>query len=106
MPFPLLLAFTWMTWIHRFGGPGLIVVAIVDNSFIPIPGSLDVATVLLSSAHREWWPYYGSMATLGAVIGGYLTFRSGRKGGKVTLEKKIGRERAEKVYKKFEQHGF
>jgi membrane protein DedA with SNARE-associated domain len=40
------------------------------------------------------------------VIGGYLTFRLGRKGGKETLEKKIGKERSEKVYKKFEQHGF
>ena len=101
-----LLAFSWMAWVHRFGGPGLIVVALIDNSFIPIPGGLDVATILLSSAHREAWPYYGFMATLGAVVGGYLTFRIGRKGGKETLEKKVGREKAEKVYKKFEKHGF
>jgi membrane protein DedA with SNARE-associated domain len=101
-----LLAFSWMAWVHRFGGPGLIAVAIVDNSFIPIPGGLDVATILLSSSHREAWPYYGFMATLGAVLGGYLTFRLGRKGGKETLEKKIGRDKAEKVYQKFEKHGF
>jgi membrane protein DedA with SNARE-associated domain len=101
-----LLAFSWMAWVGRFGGLGLIAVAIVDNSFIPIPGGLDVATILLSSAHREAWPYYGFMATLGAVIGGYLTFRLGRKGGKGTLEKKIGRDKAEKVYEKFEKHGF
>lgn len=101
-----LLAFSWITWLRRFGGPGLIVVAIIDNSFIPIPGGLDVATVLLASAHRDWWPYYGFMATLGAVVGGYLTFRLGRKGGKATLEKKVGREKAEKVYERFEKHGF
>jgi membrane protein DedA with SNARE-associated domain len=106
MRLPTLLAFSWMAWVHRFGGPGLIVVAIIDNSFIPIPGGLDVATILLSSAHRDFWPYYGFMATLGAVVGGYLTFRIGRKGGKETLEKKIGRDKADKVYKKFEKHGF
>lgn len=100
------IAFSWMTWVHRFGGPGLILVALIDNSFIPIPGGLDVATILLASSHRSWWPYYAFMATLGAVIGGYLTFRLGRKGGKETLEKKIGREKSEKVYKKFEKHGF
>ena len=106
MPLLALLAFSWIAWVHHFGGPGLILVAIVDNSFIPIPGGLDVATILLSSAHRDWWPYYGFMATLGAVIGGYLTFRIGRKGGKETLEKKIGRDKAEKVYQKFGKHGF
>jgi membrane protein DedA with SNARE-associated domain len=106
MRLPTLLAFSWMTWVRHFGGPGLILVALVDNSFLPIPGSLDVATVLLSSAHREAWPYYGFMATLGAVLGGYLTFRLGRRGGKETLDKKIGRDKAERVYKKFEKHGF
>ena len=106
MSLAIFLAFSWMTWIHRFGGPGLILVAIVDNSLIPIPGSLDVATILLASSHREWWAYYGFMAMLGAVLGGYMTFRLARKGGKATLEKKIGHDRAEKVYKKFEKHGF
>jgi len=95
-----------MSWLTRFGGPGLILVGLVDNSIIPIPGGMDVATILLSSAHPDWWPFYGVMATFGAVIGGLLTFRLGRKGGKETLEKKIGKQRAEKVYQKFEQHGF
>ncbi len=101
-----LLAFSWLTWVHRFGGPGLIIVAIVDNSFIPIPGSVDVGTILLSSSHHGWWPYYAFMATVGAVIGGYLTYRIGRKGGEETLEKRIGHDKAQKVYKRFEKHGF
>jgi len=101
-----LLAISMMNWLHRVGGPGLIVVGLIDNSFVPIPGGMDVATILLTSSRPEWWWYYGAMATLGAVIGGLLTFRLARKGGKETLEKKIGKERAEKVYKKFEEHGF
>ena len=100
------LAISMMSWLTRFGGPGLILVGLLDNSVVPIPGGMDVATILLSSSRPNLWPFYGAMATAGAVIGGFLTFRLGRKGGKETLEKKIGKQRAEKVYKKFEQHGF
>ena len=94
------------TWIFPLGGLGLIVVGLIDNSVIPIPGGMDVFTVLLTAHHRAHWVYYGAMATLGAVIGGYITYRLARKGGKAALEKKIGRRRAERVYRKFEKSGF
>jgi membrane protein YqaA with SNARE-associated domain len=96
---------TWK-WLLRYGGPGLIVVGLIDNSVIPIPGGMDVSVVLLTAHHRQWWPYYAVMATIGAVIGGYLTYRLARKGGKEGLEKKIGKKQADKVYKKFEKGGF
>src|SRR5215469_5700511 len=80
-------------WALRFGGPGLIAVGLIDNSVIPIPGSMDACVILLTAHHRQWWPYYGAMATAGAVIGGYLTYRLAKKGGKAGLEKKISRTR-------------
>jgi membrane protein DedA with SNARE-associated domain len=46
------------------------------------------------------------MSVVGSVIGAYLTYRIGVKGGKEMLEKKIGQKRAEKVYRKFENAGF
>ncbi len=93
-------------WVLRLGGPGLILVGLIDNSVIPIPGGMDVFLVLLTAHHRNWWPYYWAMATLGAVIGGYVTYRLARKGGKEGIEKKIGKKRAEKFYKKFDKGGF
>ncbi len=66
---------------------------------------MDLFTILLSAHNRDWWPYYGFMATVGAVIGGYVTYRLAERGGEETLEKKIGKQRAEKVYKKFEKQG-
>jgi len=33
------------------------------------------------------------MATLGAVIGGYITYRLARKGGKEAMERKLSRKR-------------
>ncbi len=104
-PSILLLCASWK-WILRLGGPGLIVVGLVDNSVIPIPGGMDLFVILLTAHHREWWWYYGLMATAGAVVGGYVTFRLAKKGGKEGLEKKIGKQKAQKVYKKFEKEGF
>ena len=41
-----------------------------------------------------------------AFLGGYLTFRLSKKGGKEGMEKKFGKARVEKVYKEFEKGGF
>jgi len=73
---------------------------------IPIPGGMDVFLVVLTARDRHLWLYYAFMAVLGAVIGGYITYYLAEKGGKEGLEKKIGKNRAEKVYKKFENKGF
>src|SRR5690242_2174943 len=91
------------TWLQRLGGPGLILLGLMDNSAIPLPGSMDLLVILLSAHHRAWWLYYALMATIGAVIGGYLTYRLAEKGGEETLEKKVGKRRAEKVYRRFEK---
>jgi membrane protein YqaA with SNARE-associated domain len=102
----ILVASHGSKWLLRFGGPGLIVVGLIDNSVIPIPGGMDVCLVLLTAHHRGWWPYYAAMATAGALLGGYVTYRLAKKGGKAGLENKIGKKRAVKVYKKFEKGGF
>ena len=95
-------------WIRRLGGPGLILLGIADNTpFISAPpGSVDIFVIVLSAHHHEWWVYYAFMATVGEVLGGYLTYRLAQKGGQETLEKKIGKLRAEKIYKHFEKRGF
>ncbi|HZL67772.1 MAG TPA: hypothetical protein VFC29_10625, partial [Candidatus Limnocylindrales bacterium] len=79
--------------LRHMGGPGLIVLGLVDNSAIPLPGSMDALTIVLSAARKEPWWYYATMATIGSIIGGYLTYRLGAKGGKETLEKKISKKR-------------
>ncbi len=93
------------SWLHRLGGVGLILLGIADNSAVPLPGSMDVFTILLAAHNREWWFYYALMATAGAVIGGYLTYRLAEKGGEETLEKKIGKKKSSAAYKRFEKRG-
>jgi membrane protein YqaA with SNARE-associated domain len=94
------------TWIHRLGGPGLILLGVIDNSVIPIPGGMDIFVILLAAHRREWWLYYAVMAVAGAVLGGYLTYRLAEKGGEETLEKEIGKSKIQKVYDKFKTRGF
>jgi membrane protein YqaA with SNARE-associated domain len=95
-----------MRWLIHLGGPGLILLGVADNSLIPLPGSTDVATIVLAAHHRQPWFYYSLMATAGAVLGGYLTYHMARKGGKETLEKKLSQRKAKRVYAIFERWGF
>lgn len=102
----MLLAVSFLAWMVRFGGPGLILLGIADSSVIPLTGSMDVLTIWLAASNRTLWPYYAFMSTIGAVIGGYLTYSLARKGGKEALERKIAKKKIERVYKKFETWGF
>src|ERR1700716_280405 len=101
-----LLAIPIFRRLGRLGGPGLVLLGIADNSVVPLTGSMDVLTIWLAARHREPWPYYALMATLGAVIGGYITYSLARKGGKQAMERKLSKRRAKKVYETFERWGF
>jgi membrane protein YqaA with SNARE-associated domain len=105
LPHPLLAVPIWRQLRH-LGGPGLILLGLVDNSVIPVTGSMDVLTIWLAARHREPWPYYALTATLGAVIGGYITYSLARKGGKETMERKLSKKRAAQVTNAFERWGF
>ena len=85
----IFLSIAWWAWLERLGGIGLILLALADNSVVPLPGSMDALTVVLAAHEKDWWPYYAAMAVIGAVFGGYLTYVLGRKGGKQALEKVI-----------------
>jgi membrane protein YqaA with SNARE-associated domain len=102
---PLLAISVWRQ-LRRMGGPGLVLLGIADNSVIPLTGSMDVLTIWLAARHHEPWPYYAAMATLGAMIGGYITYSLARKGGKEAMERKLSKRRAAKVAKAFAHWGF
>src|ERR1700683_2526086 len=102
---PLLAVPLWRQLRH-LGGIGLIVLGLIDNSVIPVTGSMDVLTIWLAPRHREPWAYYGLMATLGAVIGGYITYALARKGGKEVMKRKLSKKRAAQVSKTFARWEF
>src|SRR6476661_8433572 len=83
------VARTFRRWIFHLGGLGFIPLGLIDSSVIPLPGSMDVLTIVLAARKPDLWLYYAVMATIGSVIGGYVTYRLARKGGKETLERKF-----------------
>jgi len=95
-------------WIRRLGALGLVLLGVADNApFISAPpGSMDVAVILLCMHRPRWWALYALLATVGEVLGGYITYRVAEKGGQQMLEKKLGKSRADKLYKLYEKQGF
>src|ERR1039458_5078038 len=93
-------------WLFHLGGLGLIPLGLLDNSPIPLPGILDVATIILSARQEDLWLYYALMATAGSVIGGFVTYRLARKGGKEALERRFSPRKVDKVCEIFGRWGF
>src|SRR3984893_13170597 len=101
-----LIAVSVWSRLRHLGGVGLVLLGLADNSIVPLPGSMDVLTIYLAARHRDLWWYYAFMATVGAVIGGYITYGLARKGGKEAFERRLSKEKAEKVFARFERWGF
>ena len=93
-------------WLFHLGGLGLIPLGLLDNSPIPVPGAMDVATIVLSARQQQLWLYYALMATVGSLIGGFVTYRLARRGGKEALEHRFSRRTVDKVCKFFGRWGF
>lgn len=95
----------WRFFRH-LGGPGLILLGIVDNSIVPVTGSMDALTIVLAAHDRTLWPYFAFMATAGSVLGAYLTYRIGRKGGEDALERRVSPKNLRWVRRTFGDWGF
>ncbi|MGA8220119.1 MAG: VTT domain-containing protein [Candidatus Acidiferrales bacterium] len=93
-------------WVRHLGAIGFIPLGLLDSSVIPLPGSMDILTIVLAARDEQLWPYYAIMATLGSVLGAYVTYRLARKGGKEALERRFSRARIAKVSKLFARWGF
>jgi membrane protein YqaA with SNARE-associated domain len=93
-------------WFLTLGGPGLILLGLIDSSVIPVPGSMDAMTIVLSAHQRTWWPYYAVMATLGSVVGAHVTYRLARNRGEKALNDRFSKRNAKKVVRTFERWGF
>lgn len=105
-PLAFFVASKFWSWVRHLGGPGLVVLGLADNSIIPMPGSMDVLTIWFVVHHRKYWYYYALMALAGSLLGGYLTYRLARKGGKEVLEHRVGAKSTKSICAHFEHWGF
>ena len=91
--------------IEDFGGPGLLLLAICDSSFLSFPEGNDLLIVILSTG-QSWarMAYFVGMTITGSVIGCLILYSVGRKAGSPILNRKFSRrniERAERLFKKY-----
>jgi membrane protein DedA with SNARE-associated domain len=73
-----------------FGLIGVLLVSIVDSSFVPlpIPGLTDLMIVVLAAQHTNLFLLIGA-ATLGSFLGGAISYQAGHAGGMGFLEKHV-----------------
>ena len=93
-------------WIFHLGALGFIPLGLLDASIIPLPGSMDVLTIVLASRHALPWIYYAVMATVGSVIGELVTYRLARRGGEEMVAGRVSEATRRRVYAAFEHWGF
>ena len=92
-------------WLVHLGGFGLLAVAIIDSSPIPLPlpGSTDLLLLLLVS-HRGNPFLLAAAAIVGSAIGGYFTWSTGKKGGEPLLRRAVPARFLERLERLAKEH--
>jgi membrane protein YqaA with SNARE-associated domain len=72
------------------GGLGLLVIAFLDSSVLPLPIINDLMVINLSARNPARMPYYALMATAGSLLGCVMLFFIAKKGGEAYFGKYAG----------------
>lgn len=80
----------WLQVLAHLGPAGVLVVAALDSSVVPlpVPGATDFLLLLLASRRGNVWELLGCAMT-GAMVGGLTTWRIGNKGGQKALRRYV-----------------
>ena len=92
-------------WLTRLGPPGLFLVAVVDSSPVPLPlpGSTDLLLLWLV-AHNGDPRLLVVIAVAGSLLGGYITWHLGRRGGEAALSRHVPARLLKRVVAWVEHH--
>ena len=88
-----------------FGAPGLFVVAMLDSSFLPLPGVTDLLLILVVTREPDRMLLAAIAATLGSVLGCLAMHYVGRKGGDVLVRKRFSGERIDRASAALQRYG-
>jgi membrane protein YqaA with SNARE-associated domain len=106
----------FMEFIHTFagrvqafaeglGGPGLVLVAFIDSSFLTLPEVADILVVVFTIREPSRWWYFSGMTTLGSMAGSYALFLVGRKGGEALLRRNFHERHVDRGLEWFKKYG-
>jgi len=90
----------------KFGGLGLIVLGLLDSSFLFVPLGNDLLLVAMTAQHHSVpdMLYYAAMSTIGSVLGCLLVDLTLRRAGEKGLEKHLSSRRLKRVKSKVQQN--
>ena len=77
----------------HLGGFGLLLLGVLDSSFLFLPLGNDLLLVALTAQYRNRWPYYVLLATAGSTLGCLAVDVVSRKGGEEGLKKRLSQRR-------------
>ncbi len=101
------LAAAVYTLVMKTGGPGLLVLGILDSSYLFAPWGNDLMMVALvaRNPHAGMMVYYAVMSTVGSVVGCLLLDLTLRPLGEKGLEKHLSQKRLARVRDKIKRSG-
>jgi membrane protein DedA with SNARE-associated domain len=86
--------------LFHLGAFGLVILGILDSSFLFLPVGNDLLLVVLVARHHGYLPLYVLAASLGSATGVLLLDLACRKGGEEGLQKMMSRKRLNYLKKK------
>jgi len=88
-----------------WGAPGLLIVAFLDSSFLPLPGVTDVLLIVMVTRGQRQVVLYVLAAILGSVLGCLAMHAVGRKGGEALVRRRFSGERVERALALLQRYG-
>jgi membrane protein YqaA with SNARE-associated domain len=99
----------FIAWLQAFalgiGGPGLLLVAFLDSSFLTLPQIPDVLLVWLVVEHPHRLVYYAAMTTIGSVAGCFVIYYLAFKGGEAFLRGRVHERHVDRGIALFDRYG-
>ena len=94
------------TWLVHLGSVGVFGVSLLDSSLIPLPlpGSTDLLILLLVANQGNPW-LLAAAAISGSMLGGYLTWSAGQKGGEAMLQRYVPKRYLKPVTRWMKRNG-
>jgi len=87
------------------GGPGLMLVAFIDSSFLTLPELADILVVMFTLREPSRWWYFSAMTTAGSMAGSYALYLVGRKGGEAMLRRNFHERHVDRGLEWFKKYG-
>jgi membrane protein YqaA with SNARE-associated domain len=87
------------------GAVGLVLIAFLDSSFIPLPVIVDGSVLALASRSPERWWLYALAATGGSMGGCFLLYTLARKGGEDFLRRRVHERHVVRGMESIRRHG-